>query len=766
MTKAISGTRKEKKAFSMNAVLDTFSLAAVLQYIAYRFLQSTMFVIYFSNLYKIMTLAVLLVFGGARYTRLIIEKFKAKKTIEEKRKFIAYCAFAWCLALPFIYVGWKHDYKFLIFLPVCCMCLYDMEAEKILRAFAFAIGTLLAATVLCCLSGTVRNLVYIHEESGGWVVGAYGIINTTDFASYFTFVLLAIWCGFYSRKTLNCISYAGLVFVLSGLVYLLTKSRTVLLCGIMISAFVLLQCFNENVLNKKQKYCKLKTLIFNLIKVIFPIIGVCILILVFCHGNHQHWATQINQLLSDRLEESWKAYQEYGVHLFGNSIESIHGNGATIIGNRWSTGIRYIDTAYVMVAIRYGIAVLGIIAGLWVWLTSRSLRCEKPQIALAMTVIAFHAFSEARFMDANYNIFLLMPFCAFGKEKDEKLITLSDSKKRIMYFGRYIVFLGGVFLILPKALSWFRTFFYLKEWNDGTAAINSLFVCYAMVLLIWLLWKSMTLYSAKKKRMAILISAGVIIALIGTGININNTIDIGLQEQDERLGFEEEIIQQVKGAATQPVYAAEASELYERRFGGLSNHIFTTDELYRGGKGTIITDKKTEAHRILRSGGMYTALSEWSGLYTYDPAVIETLEKEGYIWESFYTGKHVCNLADTALFNNAEYIDGLVLNGPERIITSNCETDQFSARYKVSISMELKSCGEDDLVCVVEVLGEAGETIICQEELSQSDFDSDGKCMKTIDYSLIYSMPKVSYGITVQDGVTMIVDDISWQRVS
>ena len=133
-------------------IMDALSLGAVLQYCAYRFLQSTMFVIYYSQTYKLLTMALLLVFGGIRYICVLVKKWKRTDEKEEKVWFLLRCVGVWLLALPFFYVGWKHDYKFLIFLPICCMCLYDMEAEKILKSFAFVIGTMLIATVVCCLS--------------------------------------------------------------------------------------------------------------------------------------------------------------------------------------------------------------------------------------------------------------------------------------------------------------------------------------------------------------------------------------------------------------------------------------------------------------------------------------------------------------------------------------------------------------------------------------------------------------------------------------
>ena len=124
----------EKK--NIAGLLDLLSLLSVLQYCVYRFLQSTMFNFYYSQRYKLFTMGLMLVFGGVRYLYIIVRKLREKEK-KEKTKFILKCGFAWLLALPFFYVGWVHDYKMLALLPICCMCLYDMEQSKILKFFFF-----------------------------------------------------------------------------------------------------------------------------------------------------------------------------------------------------------------------------------------------------------------------------------------------------------------------------------------------------------------------------------------------------------------------------------------------------------------------------------------------------------------------------------------------------------------------------------------------------------------------------------------------------
>lgn len=728
-------------------ILDLLSLGAVLQYCAYRFLQSTMFTFYYSNTYKLITIGLLLVFGGIRYLYVVAGKLREKNT-EEKRKFILYCIGVWLLALPFFYVGWKHDYKVLIFLPICCMCLYDMEAEKILKAFAWTIGLLLAATILCSLTGTVRNLVKTDEN--GRIVASYGIINTTDFASYFTFLLLVIWCGLRRREWYISVLFTIVSAIVSFVVFLLTGSRTIISCGALIVVFSLMDAFIPKDHGWK--------VIGGISASIFPIIGIAVAILTILYAQQSPWAIQIDTILSGRLEDTLVPYQTYGIHPFGEMIESMHGKGGTLVSYAWSSGYGYIDVAYAMLAIRYGWIITAIVTGLWIWMTVKALNNGNTRIALTMAILAFHAFSEARVWDANYNIFLIIPFCLLKTPEENKKAT---EKKTVWTAITSMAVIGGAFLLfLPRILSWLRTYFSCKGWNSGIAAFNSLLVCVGIVGLIVLLWCLVKKLIMKCNRITGILFAFALSLGVAGILIINGTINDELTTQAERLNEEENVICTVQEVASQPVYVAESEELYNRRFRGLTAHIFSTEELSRKCEGSIFTDAGVEVQGIITTGGLYTQISDVTGLYSYDPEVIRELARVGYEWTPYYSGIRYVNISDTAVFNGLKTVTDIV--GPARIITTNMEADQFNGRYEVTFELSGLEGSDTGPVAVLEVLGDAGERQILQKELLAEDFDIEGRCSYTFDYT-IGSVPKVSYAITIPDNVHLSIDNILWQ---
>ena len=749
---------KQKKHHRLEMVLDALSLASVLFYVIYRFLQSTMFQFYYSNRYKMLTIILPIVFGGIRFLYLVLKKCWATESYKKQSFFILRCILSFCLAIPFLLVGWMHDYKMMIYLPICCMCLYDMVPEKVCRVFFVTIGTCLAALILCCLSGTVRNIIL-----GSGVYSSYGIINTTDFASYFTFLLLTAWCSIRTRKWYASVLFAVVVGIITYIVHLYTDSRTALYTGTLMVFLIFWDCLEEHVLCRKEKLRRVFKRLNWLSILAFPAIGALVIFLTTRFAAQDAWALALNKVLNGRLKIVLHPFQLYGVKPFGSTIEKMYGLGGTILGSYWSADYSYIDVGYAMLAIRYGWVITAIVMWLWMWMTAKALKNGKNRIVFALVIIAAHAFSEARILDLNYNIFLIMPFCAFTSDHQEYSKGTATNKKILVPILVCIAMFIGIYFILPTALSWMRSFFYLKNWNVGISALYSFEFCISLVLLLWAFGKSMTQMLENRNRKHLITLTSILILLAGSVFVVNNTIETGRKEQVDRLKAEEQIIRQIQDVSTMPVYAAEQEELFQRDGMGLSKHMFSTEELLRN-KGTILVDHSNEALTIIKSKGRYAQISETTALYSYDPAVLEFLRGAGYPWSKFYTGERQCNLQDIAIFNNRNPNSQLILSNSEQIVTKNMETDQLSGTYQVSFALSVISFENSDDTVILEVLGEAGERILTQATLCKDDFLNDGRCNYALTYK-ISATPKVSFAVSVKNGASISIDSISWKRL-
>lgn len=746
--------------------LDMFVLLAVMHYVAFRFLQNSLFPFVYTNTYKYITMLFLIVFGGCRF---VIISFMELKACKQKGWYIAKRLFVFCLSIPFFYVAWRYDYKYLVFLPVVALCTYKMDPQKVLHWFSWTVALLLSATVLCCLAGSVQNLTHVRN---GHVVGSFGIINTTDFASYFTFLILFIWCAQKNHQWITSLLYSLFTALLTYLVFYYTNSKTSIYCGAISIAIICWDCIDESI--QKKQYIRQR--INRLTIYVFPISIAITIVLLIGYAKQYNWAITIDQLFTARLKRTLESYYNYGAHPFGTLITTMHGNGRTVI-NSWSnTKNAYLDIGYAMLILKHGWILGVIIIGSFVWIACRALKGGQKRIALSMIVIAFHAFSEARFLDINYNIFLAMPFCAFiPLEKDEKNKKSSESLKRIIKIDwisivTAVILSIGIVLIAPKTISWLRTIMFINGWLFGIASWHALLICSVLIVVLIGFWKGICFFCKNRSIMSVIFLTAITVIIVAGSIVGNITIQKGISERKEQLLSEETIIKTIQEVAKKPVYAAEASELYQRAYGGFDEHVFSTEEMYNS-QGTIITAGSVEAIGITYMGGKYTAISPWSGVYSYDSAVIEELTEAGYEWKDYYTGERKCILVDLAAQNglNIDSKGRLILNGSKHSVSENQMWDQhggtYEVRYSITLPYNYTFSEASKNICRLQIVGETGDITIFEKQVTLGDFDSERKCSITISY-YINSTPRVTYLITAEDGVELLVDEIAWRRVT
>ena len=765
---------RKNRAF-LRSTLDVLALCVVMHYAAFRFLQqSTMFPLVYTERYKYFIIISLIAVGSVRFCFVFLEKLMSLENQRLKSQLFFKCAITGCLALPFFYVGLKHDYKSLVFLPLTALCLYDMDAKRILRWFVWTTGVLIAGTLICCYSGTIRNLIN-EDPISGRISICFGFINSTDFASYFTFLFLFIWCLQKPSGWLANLLLASVIGLFGFWVYQNTSSKTSLFCCVLTVLAILWECLDRMVLQKTAKLRRVGKIVNRFSVFAFPVLFAALLIVSIGYLSQAPWALRIDSLLSGRIGLSVQAYEQYGIHAFGSLIENMNGFGRTIMRIWHTNGYGYLDIAYAHLIIRYGWVITLVVMGLWGWMTVCALKQGASKIAFAMAIISFHALSETHFFDVNYNIFLVMPFCSFIPTATETTTeTLSDpnqSNKDIHWFGLFTALaIGvGIYFSLPFSLSWLRTIYRLEVWTEGIHTLPSFIVSTVLAILIIGIWKGLNLlWYTREKKSWVLFSVSIL--LMGAVLFAGNTIiQKGLIDQEERLTAEEKVIHLVQTAAEQPVYTADASELYQRRFGGFDRHIFTSGELSLSQQGTIFTDASVELLGVTRSEGQYAQISPWSGLYTYDRRVIEALTEAGYMCRTFYYTERSCDLKDLAVRNALDMSQdgGLILNGSVHSLSNNLEWDQFYGEYAVRFTLSLPKNTPRDYqgtLCTLLIAGESNQNTIAEQALSLADFDENGKCIFTLTYKPWY-IANVSYLISVTDGVEIILEDLSWRIV-
>lgn len=757
----------EHQRRKMNQYIDAIALFAVIHYAAFRFLQNTTFPFQFSDLYKTVTLLSLGCIGGIRY--LYIEKDRFIRSIAEKdiKRLLLYLL-CFLMALPFIFVGLKHDLKILVFFPFAALCLYQMKPEKVIIAFILAIGLLLAGTAAACLAGCIRNIALTSGRGAHSYAASYGIWNTTDFAAYFLFISLFVWSNIKTHTWTMCVALLCSFILCSIAVYSLSRSQTTLICFLLLAGFVLWEQIEYSVFRKNSGMNWIIKATNGLATISFPLIMIFFSIMVFLYGSGNAFAVQMNAFLSDRLSDTWKILEKYGVKIWGTAY-AMHGNGGTIFLD-WRI-YDFLDSSYAYLLIRYGIVITCIFTGLWIRTANSAIHSGRKKLAYAMSVMAVYALSESHLSEINYNILVAMPFCSFLAQSEEALCRENRNKSFFPKncFSILIAFamICGLFFLSPRLLAVIRSVSYVLKWNSGIKTIWPLLLCMVFMIGLYELWKQLAnIYHQKSKKSIVLVT--LILLSFALGIfEANQVINNGINEKKEELSAEENVIQIVKKAAKQPVYAFEKWELYNRLIGGFSDTIATAEDLCRSKKGTLFTNSDREVLQIIQDGGMYLQFSDSSSIYTFDMAVVEALSNQNYNWTAFYSSTRKCDLEDIAALNGLELDrEGqLLLNGENQSIRKNRLLDLSEGNYEVRYFLQLPQTEHASQICTIRMTAYDGEVTIIERAVDASEFDETGRCEIVLSFK-IYDRPKTEFLLEAAEGVQVNVVGIEWEKVS
>ena len=216
---------------------------------------------------------------------------------------------------------------------------------------------------------------------------------------------------------------------------------------------------------------------------------------------------------------------------------------------------------------------------------------------------------------------------------------------------------------------------------------------------------------------------------------------------------------------------------------------FSGEELARNLNSTVILDCDNEYACLLKSGFLYSRISEDHAVYTGDRAVIKVLTDAGFPVTSFYSTARSVNLRYEAGLNNLPISErnGLRLRGAEskkgqqKEITSEKETEEkasdgismqrgpyldlYSGRYTLTLYLFVpqKAPQEEESVCSVQVTTEWGKKKLLEKEITTANFDADGRATVPVIFS-VGDIRGVEFPITAAPGRTVYVQGIDYQK--
>jgi hypothetical protein len=676
--------------------------------------------------------------------------------------------------LPCLYGTYKFGYHFLAYLAIVPFCLYDINVNRVLKAFTVTVGLLLASAILCSLTGIIPANVQASTGTShvGNIRGGYGIISSTDLAAYFVFLLLAFWCCREKKKDgWNTLLTFCLVLLTAAGIYISTSAWTSILLCLLLALGVLYEHFEERALRAGKEHRRISGVVDCAVTWIFPVLAVLFYGLTRLYGQGNLFAIKADQLLHSRLKYAWLSAVRYGVHPLG-ALTPQNGNGGLMIRS-WQGTYDFLDSTYGLLLIRYGWVLTLMIAFLWVWMTRRALKHGKRRIACSMAIIAVHCFSEHHFPELNYNIFLAMPLCAMipaGREE-------ADSGKEAhawlpLLTGGLIA--GGILLTFPGFLSRTRALFELKGWLGGayssSAAWAFILLCLILIALLWRCVTGLAAAMIEKRKAGIRLIAGILVPVLAfAGIHLWTGRVLDTTEYDERIRADTPAVERILSAAEEPVYTSQLEEIYKRNFQGISDRIGPLETLGGEKKGTAIAERDLERYMLLHTGAVYAEISDYSAVYTYDDAVIQALRSDGYDVRGYYYSERELDLRRIAAMNGVEADPaGTVHLEPGENLVEEPDLSLYSGTYLVTFDLTAEPEDLSGDICDLEITTYNREILVKKVTVTEEDFDGNGRLHEEISCTIKNAgsgAGSAGVGFNVYPRTPVTVNRISWKQI-
>lgn len=652
---------------------------------------------------------------------------------------------------------------FLLMIPVLMAGTAGMDYRKALKAYAVAVGSFLAVTILCTFTGVIPNIVF---AGAGRFRSSWGSAYPTDFASLVLFFVMMLWLAW--EKMPNGLE--GLSAALSLWVALaIAESRTSALCGLMLLVFILYHLVLSHCRPVKSNLSELDKGVQLLMAFSFLIFAAvyCISVLLYAKGTKIGAA--FDRMFSYRLYMTLMILRDQGISAFGSNYPQIGLGGATIQAEAYY----FLDSSYAMLLIRYGWVLFVTTAVLWTGMGMRAYRAGDRKLLCVMTVIAFHAMSEHHFPDVQYNILLALPFAAIPLQKKpiarEKRISERIRENWAAICCGAALLLTTV-LMIPPGLSRLRTVFDI--WGTGSTwgELRAILWCAILLLaagtvagtLCRLVSRLQKWQGPSRKTLAILaLSLALLIGMILTDSHTISTAD----ESGQILPEKAEALERLLNSASGKVVSNEEPELMCRNYPGISRSVWYGQDLARQKNLSVIVNLKEDGIVFSRQGFQFTQISPDEAIYSNDPSAVEGLTKAGYEWTAYDAAVRDVDLTAFAEFNELETTDqgSIVLKNGQKL-RHGPYLDFYTGTYRITFDLKSDTgIKPDEALGSVYVATLEGKSL-AEKAIGAESLNDDGEC--SVD--LVFDTADIRYlqfPVFPATGQSIEVTGIHYQRI-
>lgn len=268
----------------------------------------------------------------------------------------------------------------------------DIELEEIVKAAIMIHLCCMLIIIASCVGGIIEDRVYMQGVDRNRL--SLGYQYTTDSSNYFFHIILMY---IYIKRDKISWESIGVLTLCNILLFKLTDTKSAFLLGIF-ALFVatIMKIFrsmrNNNVIYKA-----------GAVLVVPVMSGIMICLSSFCDGKIQ-WLTSLDKILNGRLTLGYNAFNTYGIHFWGKSIQWIGGTRDYIEN---SGEYNYVDSSYIQILLSYGVVFFLFVCLLFIVLGWKAAKMNDIYLIMILSVIAIHSAFDPQLLWMAFNPFIM-----------------------------------------------------------------------------------------------------------------------------------------------------------------------------------------------------------------------------------------------------------------------------------------------------------------------------------------------------------------------
>lgn len=306
-------------------------------------------------------------------------------------------------AVEILMVYYYTQNKNLIFLFLMIIAVSDVCFSKILKTYIWTSGLCIGTVILF----STLDLIPLRDDfSEVRPRCAFGFDFVTTGANFWMYLVMAYIC--YRGKKITWME-AVILEIITYVFFALTDTKNAFAITTLAIVMALILKIWDEQFGKK---------IFSFFIQYITLIGALLIgTLTFFFDKSTFVSETINELLTNRLQLTYDAVQDYGIKLFGQAINWV---GGAVYFEKEYVDYNYVDSSYMQIMLSYGIVLLiMIIVGYY--LIGKMIVKEKAwYLGLVIILSAVHSTFDPQLMWIQYNVCFLTLGYLFVADEEKR----------------------------------------------------------------------------------------------------------------------------------------------------------------------------------------------------------------------------------------------------------------------------------------------------------------------------------------------------------